>query len=175
MSGTVSIPQRERRIESTRSSLYYRVGSITIHTVYVRNLIRLNQCVVETSIEICLFIIGTLYFNTAQIVIPFIVGGSSHSFKIPGRNFCFQILFSPIYTGSRKRHFHHQLVSRLHIERGNNTFAFFCLSHWKINRIDYRTVELHHKEIILIHPYRIIDMSCQCLGIFPVYFATVDL
>ena len=132
MSGTVSIPQRERRIESTRSSLYYRVGSITIHTVYVRNLIRLNQCVVETSIEICLFIIGTLYFNTAQIVIPFIVGGSSHSFKIPGRNFCFQILFSPVYAGGRKSHFHHQLVSRLHVKRGNDTFSFFCFAHRKI-------------------------------------------
>ena len=175
MSSTISIPQRECGIESTRSGFHYRIGSITIHTVHIRNLIGLNQCMIETSVEICFFIIRTVYFNTAQIVIPFIMGSSLHSFKIPGRNFCFQILFSPIYTGGRKSHFHHQLVSRLHIERGNNTFAFFCLSHRKINRIDYRTVEFHHKEIILIHPYRIIDMSCQCLGIFPVYFATVDL
>jgi len=132
MSGTVSIPQRERRIESTSSGFYNRVGGITVHTVHVRNLIRLNQRVVETSIEICLFIIGTLYFNTAQIVIPFIVGGSSYSFKIPGRNFCFQILFSPIYAGGGKSHFHHQLVSRLHVKRGNDAFSFFCFAHRKI-------------------------------------------
>ena len=175
MSGTISIPQRERGIESTRSGFYYRISGIAIHTVNIRNLIGLNQCMIETSVEISFFIIRTVYFNTTQIVIPFIMGSSLHSFKIPGRNFCFQILFSPIYTGGRKSHFHHQFVSRLHIERGNNTFAFFCLSHRKINRIDYRTVEFHHKEIILIHPYRIIDMSCQCLRIFPIYFATVDL
>ena len=132
MSGTVSIPQRERRIESTSSGFYNRVGGITVHTVHVRNLIRLNQRVVETSIEISFFIIGTVYFNTTQIVIPFIMGSSPHSFKIPGRNFCFQILFSPIYAGGGKSHFHHQLVSRLHVKRGNDAFSFFCFAHRKI-------------------------------------------
>ena len=132
MSSTISIPQRECGIESTRSGFHYRIGSITIHTVHIRNLIGLNQCMIETSVEICFFIIRTVYFNTAQIVIPFIKGSSLHSFKIPGRNFCFQILFSPVYAGGGKSHFHHQLVSRLHVKRGNDAFSFFCFAHRKI-------------------------------------------
>ena len=40
-------------IESTRSGFHYRIGSITIHTVHIRNLIGLNQCMIETSVEIC--------------------------------------------------------------------------------------------------------------------------
>ena len=65
MGGTISIPQRERGIESTRSGFHYRISSITIHTVYIRNLIGLNQRMIETSVEICFFIIRTVYFNTA--------------------------------------------------------------------------------------------------------------
>ena len=103
------------------------------------------------------------------------MGGSFHSVKVPCRNFGFQVLFCSVYTGCRKGYFHHQFLSRLHIKSGNDTFAFFCFAHRKIKRIYNRAVELHHKEIVLIYPHSVIDVSGQCLCVFPVYFTTVHL
>ena len=175
MSGTISIPQRERRIKSPRSRFHNGVGSVTIHTIDIRNLIRLNQSMIETGIEVCLFIIGTLYFDTAQITIPFIMRSVSHSVKVPGRNFRFQVLLGSGYARSGKGHFHHQLVSRLYVESSNNAFPFLRLSHRKVKRVCNRTIKFYHKEIILIHPYGIIDMSGQRLGVFPIHLTTLHV
>ena len=130
---------------------------------------------IETSIEIRLFIISTLYINTTQIAIPFVMGSQLHAVKVPVGNFSLQVFLRSFYAGSWKSDLHHQFLSRFHIESGNDPFAFLCFSHRQVKRIYNRTVKLHHKKIVLINPYCIVDVSCQCLGIFPVHLTTIHL
>ena len=130
---------------------------------------------IETSIEIRLFIIRTLYVHATQIAVPFVMGSQLHTVKVPVWYFSLQVLLCSLYAGSRKGHLHHQFISRLQVESSNDSLSFLSFSHRKVKRIYYRTIKLHHKEVVLINPDRVIHVSGQRLSIFPVHLATIHL
>ena len=175
MGCTVSIPQREGGIEGFPVGLYNLIFGIAVHAVNVRNLVRLDECVIEAGIVIGLLVIRTCYLNTAQVFVPISFCCFASSFEIPSRHFGVHILAGTFHTGGRQSNLGHQFITRLQIEAGHDALTLFGLSHRQVDLFGSRTVELQYEEIILMYPHAVSDMAGQGLCVFPFHLAEADL
>ena len=175
MCGTVGVPQGESGIECSRSCLNHGVGGVAIQAVYVRNLIGLNQCMIETGVEVGFLVFCSGHVDAAQVAVPIVMCRFFHSFKVPCGHFGFHILPGAFYAGSGESDFHQQFFAGLHVKRGNDAFAFFGLTHRQVEGVGDGSVELHHEEIILIDPNTVAHMPGQGLSVFPVHLAFLHL
>ena len=175
MCGTVSIPQREGRVESVAASLHDFILGIAVHAVYVRNLVRLNQGMVEAGIIISLFSVCTCYFDALQVVVPAFLGSQTSGFEIPSRKFGIHVFASTFHAGSRQGNLSEQFVTRLHIEASHDALALFGFCHRQIDLAGSRTVEFQNEEIVLVYPNTVTYVASQGLCVFPLHVAEANL
>ena len=172
MSCAVGIPAREGRVELAVACAYHLVVGVAILTVYVRNLVRLNQSVVERRVVVLLVGIGARNVDAAKVRVPLVVRGACHLGEVPCRHFCLHISACALNARCRHSHFHEQLLTAWYVERSHESLSALCVhSLRQLNVAYHRSVELHHEEVVLVYPHLVAYVSGERLCVLPLCLA----
>ena len=153
MRGAEGVPQRERGVVVAKRGCAHLVVRAAVASVDVRDVVRVDEEVVERGVEVRHLVGVALRPHAAEEVVPLRARLRAHAVEVPAGNLGGKVAARARQIDGGERHLHEQRAARRHVEVEDAPHGL--LGGILLRQLGHgrrRLAELHHVGELAVHP-----------------------